>query len=47
MSGSIDRRSLTGKAALVTGAATGIGKAVAEDLAAAAARVVASRSHTS
>ena len=38
--------SLKGKAALVTGAATGIGKAIAAALAAAGARVVVNHNHT-
>jgi len=38
--------SLAGKTALVTGAATGIGKAIAVDLAAAGARVVVNHPHT-
>jgi len=38
--------SLSGKAALVTGAATGIGKAIAAALAAAGAAVVVNHNHT-
>jgi NAD(P)-dependent dehydrogenase (short-subunit alcohol dehydrogenase family) len=38
--------SLAGKTALVTGAATGIGKAIAGALAAAGARVVVNHPHT-
>ena len=43
---SLDKRTLDGKTALVTGAATGIGKAIALDLAAAGAQVVVNHNHT-